>query len=124
MLSKFRLLLAVPVLAAGMLAAPAANADWYRGGHRGGWGGHGHYRGGWGGPRYYHRGYGGYGYGRGYGPGAIVGGALLGLGAGAVIAGAIAPRVYYPPTYYAPPAYYPPVYAPPPPYYPPYYPRY
>ncbi|HTN11655.1 MAG TPA: hypothetical protein VL154_11880, partial [Acetobacteraceae bacterium] len=43
--------------------------------------------------------------------GAIIGGALLGLGLGAVIGGALAP----PPAYYAPP---PPVYyAPPPPAY-------
>lgn len=89
----------------------------------------------------WHRGYGGYGRGyghRGYGigPGAIVGGALLGLGVGALLAAPYAapppvvyappPRVYYPPRYaYAPPvyAYAPPVYAPaypPPAYYAPY----
>lgn len=107
MLSKTRLLIAAPVLAAGLLAAaPAAKADWYRGGY---------------GPRYGH-------YHRGPGPGAIIGGALLGIGAGALIAGALAPP---PPVYYAPPppAYYPPppaYYAPPPPAYAPayYYPRY
>ena len=66
---------------------------------------------------------GGYGYHyghRGFGPGAIVGGALLGLGVGALLAAPYVvpppPRVvyappppayYYPPPYaYAPPAYY------------------
>ena len=63
----------------------------------------------------------GYGY-RGYGPGAIVGGAVLGLGIGALLA---APAYAPPPVVYAPPpAYYPPpayAYAPayPAPYYPP-----
>jgi hypothetical protein len=49
--------------------------------------------------------------------GNFVGGALLGLGVGAVVGGALAPRYYAPapPVYYAPP---PPVYyAPPPPAY-------
>ena len=52
---------------------------------------------------------GGYGY-RGIGPGAIVGGALLGLGVGALLA---APYVAPPPVVYAPPppVYYPPAYA-------------
>lgn len=51
-----------------------------------------------------------------WGPGAVVGGTLLGLGIGAAVAGAYAPRVYYPPPVYyvPPPAYY---YAPPPAYY-------
>lgn len=70
------------------------------------------------------RGPGGPGFGPGFhhgGPGAgpIVGGALLGLGVGALLA---APFVAPPPVVYAPPppAYYPPPYAyAPPPYYPP-----
>lgn len=106
MLSKTKLLVAAPFLAAGLLAAPAANAQW--GGR-----GPGGYRGG---PGYYH-------HHRGPGPGAIIGGALLGIGAGALIAGAFAPP---PPVVYAPPpAYYPPpayAYAPAPGYYP--YPGY
>jgi hypothetical protein len=68
----------------------------------------------------------GHSYGRGYGggyhdnSGAILGGALLGLGAGALLGGAIlaSPPVYAPPPtyYYAPPPYgY--QYAPPPPIY-------
>ncbi len=51
-----------------------------------------------------------------YGPGAVVGGALLGLGVGALLT---APYYAPPPVVYAPPpAYYPPAYAyaPPPPY--------
>ena len=53
-------------------------------------------------------------YYRGVGPGAIVGGALLGLGVGALLA---APYAAPPPVVYSPP---PVVYAPPPPaYYPP-----
>ncbi len=72
----------------------------------------------------YGRGY-GYGY-RGYGAGPFVGGALLGLGVGTLLA---APYVARPPVVYAPPpAYYPPPayayapyrYAPPPVYYAPY----
>ena len=52
-------------------------------------------------PAYRGPGYGGHGY---YGhPGAIVGGALLGLGIGAVLGGLYAP----PPYYYSPPNYYP-----------------
>lgn len=94
------LLVAAPV-AMGLLAAPAY-ADW---GHRGrGW--HGY-------ERHYDHGHGG-----------AVTGALLGLGAAAVIGGIIAstqPPVYAapPPVAYAPPpAYYPPpAYAAPPGYY-------
>ena len=94
-----RLMIALPVLAMTALAPAVANAQYYRGGYGG-------YRGGYG---YGHRGY-------GYGGGAIVGGALLGLGVGALLA-----RPYYapPPVYYAPP---PVVYAPPPAYYAPAYP--
>jgi hypothetical protein len=89
-------LLATPAVIA-LLAAPAAHADWR--GH-GGW--HGPH------PVYHH----------GWGPGPVIAGALLGLGAAAVIAGAVAPPpVYYapPPVYYAPPP--PAYYAPPPAYY-------
>jgi hypothetical protein len=80
------LLIAAPV-ALGLLAAPAAHAEWR--GH-GGW--HG-----------------------GRGPGFPLAGALLGLGAAAVVGGIIAsqpvyappPAYYYPPqAYYAPPGYY------------------
>lgn len=111
-----RLMIALPVLAMTALAPAVANAQYYRGGYGGYRGGHG-----------------GYGYGhRGYGGGAIVGGALLGLGVGALLARPYyaPPPVYYapppvvyaaPPTYYAPPpAYYaspPAYYAPPPAYY-------
>jgi hypothetical protein len=106
------LLIAAPI-AAGLLAAPAAQADWH--GH-GGWHGGGGYHGGWHG-----------GGGRGYYRGPGIGGALLGLGAAAVIGGVIASQAYAPPppVYYAPPpAYYAPppgYYAPPPGYYPPGY---
>lgn len=109
-----RLLLAAPV-AAGLLAAPSmARADWHGwhvwrgGGWHGGWhGGHWNY----------------------WGPGAVVAGALAGIGVGALVAGAVAPPppVYYPPppAYYAPPpGYYAPppaAYAPPPAYAPPAY---
>ncbi len=95
---------AVAVAVAGGLsvASMPAQAQW-RGGSHAGYGG-------------YHGGY-GYRGGRGWGPGAIIGGTLLGLGIGAAIAGAYVP----PPVYYAPPppAYYPPpgYYAPPPGYY-------
>jgi hypothetical protein len=110
MASRARLLMAVPI-AAGLLAMPmAAHADWHG---RGGWhgGGGGWHGGGWHG--------GGWGYRPHYGPGPAIAGALLGLGVGAVVAGALAPPpVYYapPPVYYAPPPVY---YAPPPAYYPP-----
>ncbi len=104
MLRLKALFIAVPI-AAGLLVAPAAHADWH---------GHG----------------GGYGYRHYHGPG--VAGAILGLGAAAVIGGVIASQAYAPPrvVYAPPPAYYPPpvVYAPPPAYYPPptvyYQPRY
>jgi hypothetical protein len=101
-MTSFKALLIAAPVAAGLLAAPAAHADWH--GYRGGW--HG---GGWHGD-YGHRG----------GPG--VAGAILGLGAAAVIGGVIASQVYAPPpvVYAPPPAYYPPppaYYAPPTPYY-------
>jgi hypothetical protein len=106
---RFKALLIAAPVAVGLLAAPAVHAEWHgRGGHGGGghdYHGHGGYR----------------------GPG--VAGALLGLGAAAVIGGVIASQTYAPPppVYYAPPpAYYPPpppiYYAPPQPYYAP--PRY
>jgi hypothetical protein len=94
------LLIAAPV-AAGLLAAPAAHADWRH--NRGGWG---HYE------RHDSRGNGG-----------AVAGALIGLGVGALIGGVIAsqaqpyapPPVAYtpPPAYYPAPAYAAPAYAPP-----------
>ena len=93
-------LAAIPLVAGLTLAAAPAQAQW-RGGYGGGF--------------------------RGPGPvGAVVGGALLGLGVGAVLG---APY-YRPPVVYAPPpAYYPPpppyAYAPAPYYYAPrYYPPY
>ena len=112
------LVLAGVTLAVSAAPISAAHADW-RGYGRGGYGHGGYGRGGYGG---YH------GYrGRGIGPGAIVGGALLGLGVGALLAAPYAapppvvyapPPVYYPPTYaYAPYQYAPP---PPPVYYAPY----
>ena len=112
---KFGLLAAIPVVA-GLLAATPANAYWNRG-YGGGYGG---YHGGYGyhGGGYYHGGYGYHGGGC-YGC-AGVAGAIVGLGVGAAIAGAYAPRYYAPPpVVYAPP---PVVYAPPPAYYPGYYP--
>lgn len=107
MTSLKTLLIAAPV-AAGLLAAPAAHAEW-RGGH-GGW--HG------GGPAWH----GGGGWHGGWrGPGPV--GAIIGLGTAAILGGVIASQAYAPPpVYYAPPpAYYPPpgYYAPPPAYYPP-----
>jgi hypothetical protein len=84
------LLIAAPV-AFGLLAAPAAHADWRH--HGGGWGG------------------GGRGYERhhnGNDHGDAVAGALIGLGVGALIGGMVAASQ---PQYYAPP---PVVYAPPP----------
>jgi hypothetical protein len=86
------LLIAAPV-AMGLLAAPAAHAEWR--GH-GGWEHHG-----------------GWGYRGGHGGGLPLVGALLGA---AVVGGIIASQPAYapPPVYYAPPpAYYaPPAYAP------------
>jgi hypothetical protein len=122
------LLIAAPV-AAGLLAAPAAHAEW-RGGpggwhggggpawHGGGGGWHGGGPGWGGGPRYYNH---------GGGNGGAVAGAVIGLGLGAILGGVIASQPYYaapppvvyaapPPVVYAPPpqAYYAaPVYAPP-----------
>jgi hypothetical protein len=92
------LLIAAPV-ALGLLAAPAAHAEWR--GHGGWHGGWGHPEGGW---------HGGYGH---HDWALPLVGALLG---GAVIGGIIASQPAYapPPVYYAPPpAYYaPPAYAP------------
>ncbi|HEY8290005.1 MAG TPA: hypothetical protein VIG49_12105 [Acetobacteraceae bacterium] len=86
------LLIAAPV-AVGLLAAPAAHADWR---HRGGgWGGHEQH------------------YGHGGGGVSPVAGALIGLGVGALIGGVIASQAA--PVYAAPPV----AYAPPPAYYPP-----
>jgi hypothetical protein len=108
------LLIAAPI-AAGLLAAPVAHAEWHgdRGGwHGGGWHGEGSRRGeGWHHDEGWHHG------GR---PG--VAGAILGLGAAAVLGGVIASQAYPPPpvVYAPPPAYYPPppaYYAPPPAYY-------
>lgn len=97
--SRLAIALAALPLVAGIATASPAEAQWRRG---------------WGGPGYYHH------Y-RGVGPGAIVGGALLGLGVGALLAAPYAapPPVVYapPPAYYPPPAY---AYAPPPAYYSPY----
>ncbi len=83
---KVGLLVAIPV-AVGLLAASTpANAYWR----------------------------GGYGYRGGFGAGPAIAGAIVGLGVGAAISGAYAPRYYAPPVYYAPPPVY---YAPPPAYY-------
>jgi hypothetical protein len=98
MASFIRRSVSVAVLAAAMaapLALPAVAQPWRHDGH------------------YDRRDYrGGRDYHRGPGPGAVVGGALLGLGIGAVIGSALAPPpvVYAPPPqqYYAPPP--PPVY--------------
>jgi hypothetical protein len=87
------LLVAAPV-AAGLLTAPAAHADW-RGHHE--WRGGGWHQG-WQHERHDN--------------GAAIAGAVLGLGAAAIIGGVIASQQ---PTYYAPPP--PVVYAPPPAYY-------
>ncbi len=110
------LLIAAPV-AVGLLAAPAAHADWH--GRGGDWHGRGGYEHG--------------GYDRGHHGGPGIAGAILGLGAAAVIGGVIASQAYAPPpvVYAPPPAYYPPppaYYPPPPGYYPPppppgYYPQ-
>jgi ammonia channel protein AmtB len=103
---RFKALLIAAPVAVGLLAAPAAHAEW-----RGHGGGDWHGRGGW---------HDGYGHDRGRGVG--VAGAILGLGAAAVLGGVIGsqayapPPVYYapPPVYYAQPQAY---YAPPPVYY-------
>ena len=98
------------------MAAPAWAQHYNRGpgGYHGGYAPHSQWHGG--------------GYYRGYGyhdnSGAIVGGALLGFGLGALLGGALIappPVVYPPPGYYyynyGPPPYYAYPYAPPPPVY-------
>lgn len=105
-----RILAALPIMAVMALAPAAANAQFYRGGYGG-----------------YYRGY-GYGH-RGFGIGPFFGGALLGLGVGAVIASqpryVVPPPVVYapPPAYYPAPYYAAPVYPAPGYYAPGYYPR-
>jgi|SRR5579871_2490859 len=94
------LLMAAPI-AAGLLLAPAAKAEWRHG--YGGW--HGGYHGGYYGGGWHHD-----------DGAAIAAGAILGLGAGALIGGVIAAQQQ--PYYYAPPPAV--VYAPPPAYYPQY----
>lgn len=104
--TKLIALAALPVATLIVLAPAPAQAQ-YRGGYGGGYGYRGGYGGGYGGGYYGHR---------GYGPGPFVGGALLGLGVGALLAAPYLapppPPVVYapPPAYYAPPAY---TYAPP-----------
>lgn len=112
-----RIFAALPIMAVMALAPAAANAQFYRGGYGGYHGGYGGYRG-------------GYGYGhRGFGVGPLIGGALLGLGVGAVIASqpryVVPPPVVYapPPVYYPAPYYAAPVYPAPGYYAPGYYPR-
>ncbi len=106
-MTSFKSLLIAAPVALGLLAAPAAHAEW-RGGYHGG----GYHGGGW------HEGY-------RHGPGIV--GPLLGLGAAAVLGGVIASQAYpRPPVVYAPPpGYYygppPGYYAPPPVYYAPGY---
>ena len=98
-MTRFKTLLTAVPVAVGLLAAPAAHAEW---GHRGGgWGHGGGHGGGWG-----HQQYSGH---RGHGGGGPLIGALLGLGAAAVVGGIIAsqqPRYYQPAPAYAP-GYYP-----------------
>jgi len=95
-------LIAAPV-ALGLLAAPAAHAEW-RGGHdRGGWS-----HGGWGHGGWEHR-EGGWGYRGGYehrGYGVPLAGVLLGLGAAAEIGGIVASQQPGPVEYGPPPGYY------------------
>ena len=117
---RFKALMIAAPVAVGLLAAPAAHAEWP--GHRGGgWQGGG---GGWHGGGGDWRGDGGWrgGYGRHHDRGPGIAGAILGLGAAAVIGGVIASQAYSPPpvVYAQPPyGYAPPpvVYAPPPPVY-------
>ena len=94
---------AAAAVSSGLLAAPAAHAEWHRGGYGGWHGGYGGWHGGYDG---WHRG--------GFRAGPVVAG-VLGFGAGALVGSALAPRAYYapPPVYYAPRPYY----APPPPTY-------
>jgi hypothetical protein len=86
------MLIAAPI-AAGLMAAPAAQADWHHGDRD------------WHGDYHHHDG------------GGAVAGAVIGLGAAAVLGGLLASQAQQP--YYAPPP--PVVYAPPPPYYGPQY---
>jgi hypothetical protein len=103
-MSRFKALLIAAPVAVGLLAAPAAHADWH--GRGGGWHGGG---GGW------HHG----------GGGDAAAAAIIGLGAAAIIGGVLASQAYAPPPVYSapPPAYYPPpgYYAPAPGYYSPGY---
>lgn len=88
-------LLMAPAMASLLLAPMAAQAQWRGPGP--GWGGRPHF--------VPHR----------VGPGPVVAGALIGLGAAALVAGAVAPAPVYvapPPVVYAPPPAV--VYAPPP----------
>jgi hypothetical protein len=94
-MTHFKTLLIAAPVAMGLLAAPAAHAEWHGGG---GWHGGGWHGGGW------------------HGGGIPLGAALLGLGAAAVVGGIIAsqpPVVAYapPPAYYPAPGYATPYYA-------------
>ncbi len=113
MAHTFRLTALALAAALALPAAPAVAQRWDRGGWQGdrgrndGWRGDRGWRGGGRGPGYY-RG--------GNNVAPLVGGALLGLGLGAVLGGALAPAPGYagpPPGYAAPPPHY----APPPPAY-------
>lgn len=100
MTHRLRLLMAVPILASGLVATAPAEAQWHGGYYRGGYG----YRGG-----YHHHGH-----------GALLGGLAAGAVIGALGAGLLANRAPPPPVVYAqPPVIYaappPVVYAPPPP---------
>ena len=102
-MSRLKALLIAAPVAVSLLAVPSAHAEWR--GHGGGYGGGGDSHGyGHGGGHYQPQRY----YRHGGGNGPLVG-ALVGLGALAVVGGVIAAQQ---PQYYAPP---PVVYAPPPP---------